>query len=403
MENRPVSITGGASFIYDGDGNRVKKTENGETILYINKYYEKNLTTSVVTVNYFLGDKLVAIKAGDTLRYVHQDHLTGTSLMSTSGGALDSSITYLPYGTTRAGSVNTDKKFTGQRLDGTGLYYYGARYYDPVIGRFISADVFLQDISNPQALNRYSYVLNNPLRYTDPSGWWTFGLGINFTGTFLAWVLSGSVMIVTSGHGELGVVWSGGGGGGGASTIGAASLTLQGQLTSADSIGDLRGVAVQAGGSGGAIWGGGLEWTGGKGYQGVNVQGGLAGGFEMHGIAEKAGVKVFPVQMPWGDTSQETSLPSTKSAPISTDPPKPATPSNIAAQSTLSGFTASLAQLNSLGSPVGSTSYQQAVDTAYNAVASTLGSGQMMAWSSSQGYYAVDTSSYDYISWDYWY
>ena len=49
-------------------------------------------------------------------RIVHQDHLTGTSLMSTSGGALDSSITYLPYGTTRAGSVNTDKKFTGQRL-----------------------------------------------------------------------------------------------------------------------------------------------------------------------------------------------------------------------------------------------------------------------------------------------
>jgi len=73
-------------------------------------------TTSVVTANYFLGDKLVAIKTGDTLRYVHQDHLTGTSLMSTSGGALDSSITYLPFGTTRAGSVNTDKKFTGQRL-----------------------------------------------------------------------------------------------------------------------------------------------------------------------------------------------------------------------------------------------------------------------------------------------
>ncbi len=39
----------------DGDGNRVKKTESSETILYINKYYEKNLSTSVVTVNYFLG------------------------------------------------------------------------------------------------------------------------------------------------------------------------------------------------------------------------------------------------------------------------------------------------------------------------------------------------------------
>ena len=170
VENRPVSITGGASFIYDGDGNRAKKTENGETILYINKYYEKNLTTSVVTVNYFLGEKLVAIKTGDTLRYVHQDHLTGTSLMSTSGGALDSSITYLPYGTTRGGSINTDKKFTGQRLDGTGLYYYGARYYDPVIGRFISADPLVKNYANPQNFNRYAYVLNNPLKHTDPFG-----------------------------------------------------------------------------------------------------------------------------------------------------------------------------------------------------------------------------------------
>ncbi|MBI2832764.1 MAG: hypothetical protein HYX79_10960, partial [Chloroflexi bacterium] len=44
VENRPISVTGGASFVYDGDGNRVKKTEGGQTILYINKYYEKNLT-----------------------------------------------------------------------------------------------------------------------------------------------------------------------------------------------------------------------------------------------------------------------------------------------------------------------------------------------------------------------
>jgi RHS repeat-associated protein len=55
-------------------------------------------------------------------------------------------------------------------LDGTGLYYYGARYYDPVIGRFISADTIVQSFANPQTLNRYSYCLNNPLKYTDPTG-----------------------------------------------------------------------------------------------------------------------------------------------------------------------------------------------------------------------------------------
>ncbi|MEE8414588.1 MAG: RHS repeat-associated core domain-containing protein, partial [Dehalococcoidales bacterium] len=70
----------------------------------------------------------------------------------------------------RSSSVPTDKKFTGQRLDSTGLYYYNARYYDPVIGRFISADPIIPNPSNPQSYNRYSYVLNNPLKYVDPSG-----------------------------------------------------------------------------------------------------------------------------------------------------------------------------------------------------------------------------------------
>jgi len=76
------------------------------------------------------------------------------------------------YGDCRnsTGDLGTDKLFTGQRLDGTDLYYYGARYYDPTIGRFISPDSIVQNPANPQTLNRYSYCLNNPLKYVDPSG-----------------------------------------------------------------------------------------------------------------------------------------------------------------------------------------------------------------------------------------
>jgi RHS repeat-associated protein len=172
VENRVMSVNGGASFVYDGDGKRIKKTENGETILYINRYYEKNLTTGNTTTSYYLGDRLVAQKTGDVLRYIHQDSLSSTSVMTTSTGDLDSSIKYLPFGATRSGSVSTDKKFTGKRLDGTGLYFYEARYYDPTIGRFTSPDTAAPDLMNPQSLNKYSYCFNNPLKYNDPTGHW---------------------------------------------------------------------------------------------------------------------------------------------------------------------------------------------------------------------------------------
>jgi RHS repeat-associated protein len=80
---------------------------------------------------------------------------------------------YLPFGGTRweSGATPTDFQFTGQRKEaGFGLYDYNARYYDPLLGRFVSADAVVPGAGNPQALNRYAYVFNNPLKYTDPSG-----------------------------------------------------------------------------------------------------------------------------------------------------------------------------------------------------------------------------------------
>jgi RHS repeat-associated protein len=80
---------------------------------------------------------------------------------------------YLPFGGTRweSGATPTDFQFTGQRKEaGFGLYDYNARYYDPLLGRFVSADAVVPGAGNPQALNRYTYSYNNPLRYVDPSG-----------------------------------------------------------------------------------------------------------------------------------------------------------------------------------------------------------------------------------------
>jgi RHS repeat-associated protein len=66
--------------------------------------------------------------------------------------------------------VATTRNYTGQYRDDTGLLYYHARFYDPVLGRFISPDTVVPDPTDPQDLNRYTYAKNNPLRYNDPTG-----------------------------------------------------------------------------------------------------------------------------------------------------------------------------------------------------------------------------------------
>jgi RHS repeat-associated protein len=129
------------------------------------------------TVKYYtLGGRRVAMRKkpmgqADTLYYLFSDHLGSTSVVYNTNNDTWTTQRYYPYGSTRSGEAPTDRLFTGQRFDATiGLYDYGARFYDPALGRFISADPIVPEPGNPQSLNRYSYVYNNPLRYVDPSG-----------------------------------------------------------------------------------------------------------------------------------------------------------------------------------------------------------------------------------------
>jgi len=112
-------------------------------------------------------------KALETTYYIHQDHLGSTSLVTDGQGTVISREVYYPYGETRFssqksvdGSQLTERKFTGQisDQDQTGLYYYNARYYNPQIAKFTQAD------SVNDQLNRYAYVGNNPIVFTDPTG-----------------------------------------------------------------------------------------------------------------------------------------------------------------------------------------------------------------------------------------
>ena len=99
LENRQISMSDGSTFVYDGNGSRGKKTEGAETILYINRYYEINLTTEEITTHYYLGGRQIAQRKGTALNYMHQDHLTVTAMMTDSSGNSTGSIKYFPFGT----------------------------------------------------------------------------------------------------------------------------------------------------------------------------------------------------------------------------------------------------------------------------------------------------------------
>jgi RHS repeat-associated protein len=167
-------------FTYDGNGQRVKKENLAapQTTLYFGDLYEERGSVEIVHV--FAGNRRVAsIRSDGNHQYYHPNHLGSASVVTGQNGDWRQRIEYHPFGTYLVDEKNSDYSnfpdanytFTDQEDDDDiGLYNYGARLYDPVIGRFISPDRLVQAPENPQSLNRYSYCLNNPLIYTDPSG-----------------------------------------------------------------------------------------------------------------------------------------------------------------------------------------------------------------------------------------
>ncbi|HWR64713.1 MAG TPA: RHS repeat-associated core domain-containing protein [Bellilinea sp.] len=113
------------------------------------------------------------MRENGTLTWLLTDHLGSTSVTTDASGNLLSSLRYTAFGEVRAagGTTTTDYRYTGQRIEAEiGLYYYVARFYDPALGRFISADSIVPGVGNPVAWDRYAYVNNNPIRYADPTG-----------------------------------------------------------------------------------------------------------------------------------------------------------------------------------------------------------------------------------------
>jgi len=100
--------------------------------------------------------------------YYAGDHLGSSNIMTDRAGVVVEHYEYTAFGFAKCSTgsaFQVSNRYTGQVLDDeTGLYYYNSRYYDPVLGRFIQPDTIVPYPDNPQTLNRYTYVNNNPLK-----------------------------------------------------------------------------------------------------------------------------------------------------------------------------------------------------------------------------------------------
>lgn len=283
-------------FEYDASLNRFKKSSPEETSIYIGKLYEKitdNKKTSHKYFIYALG-RLVAIdtkveseiSSSAFVRYIHGDHLDSVDTVTDERGNILESLRYNAYGQRRSehwasfegctshaqrGSATTGTKrgFTGhEHLEELDLIHMNGRIYDPVVGRFLSPDPHVQDPYNTQNLNRYSYTLNNPLKHTDPSGYFFKKIGRFFKKIWkpLVTVVAVVASVVTLGA---------------AAPIAAgivASVGLTG-IAGTVAAGALAGAA--AGFVGGAIAGGSLK-AGLKGALGGAITGGIGAGIGAH-------------------------------------------------------------------------------------------------------------------------
>ena len=138
---------------------------NGVVTYYVSRTYQ--ITNGVVAKYY----GSYAMRSGSNLYYLLSDHLGSTSITLDANGGKIAELRYKAFGETRYTKNNTptDYRYTGQLQQAEiGLYFYNARWYDPVLGRFVQADTIVS--GGIQGYDRYAYVGNNPINFNDPTG-----------------------------------------------------------------------------------------------------------------------------------------------------------------------------------------------------------------------------------------
>ena len=249
-------------FTYDGRGNRLEVTRNGESTFYGldasgNVPAEVDHDTGHIT-SYIYGLGLVA-KITDTYEiYTYHFNATGSTIAITDQSQnIVGQYAYTPFGIMVWGGSNEFFKFAGQHGVMTephsyphALHYMRARYYDPYTGRFLHPD----PIGFAGGMNLYVYCKNNPIMFVDPDGLWTFQIGGSFTaGGLLGSTKGGGLIIGRNPHTkdwQFGWYAVGGAGAyGGASASAVVDFTWSGN----PNIEGVGGWASTAGGSGNVL------------------------------------------------------------------------------------------------------------------------------------------------------
>jgi RHS repeat-associated protein len=196
-------------ILSDYTGRRLRQTEqDGTQVIYVGPSYQVTRpATGPASVTKFLFDDrgtVASITTGSDqqILYFRIDHKGSTTHSFGQSGTVVSQVTYSGYGQMKmlAGPDDFQRKYEHREWDeGIGLYYFGARYYDPMTGRFLTPDTQLGGESHLQAdvLNRYAFELNNPVNLIDRTGnmpSWGWGVLIG-----VALVVVGAAIIIASG------------------------------------------------------------------------------------------------------------------------------------------------------------------------------------------------------------
>ena len=192
-ENRVTTVDGtGASYLYDAQGRRVRKTVGGSATDYVYDIQghvaaEVLGTGGWLRSDIYADERHVASYVAGTTIFAHGDWLGTERVRSNVSGVSCETITSLPFGDGQSDSGSCDwsnRHFTGKERDSeSGLDMFGARYMGSSLGRFMTPDPLLNSgrPGSPQTWNRYAYALNNPLKIVDPTGLYNVDCGSDKT------------------------------------------------------------------------------------------------------------------------------------------------------------------------------------------------------------------------------